>query len=65
MVAFVGPSCRDRAPGLPSSSSMLSSQAEVSDLNLRRRAAEEGGISTGRFIKDRMLSHADYERPVT
>ncbi len=55
--ASEGPSCRDRAPGLPSSSSIRRSQAA--------RGEKEEGIFAGRFVKNRMLSHAEYERPVT
>ena len=32
---------------------------------LRRRGAKNRGISAGRFVKKRMLSHVEYERPVT
>ena len=62
--------CRAELPGSGSRSAFFLVHAELSGggLGLESQAARSGEkwwISTGIFIKSRMLSQADYERPVT
>lgn len=49
-------------PGSGSRSAVFLIHTEVSGGAGRTKY---GGISAGRFVKNRMLSHAEYERPVT
>ena len=66
-MAFEGPDCRNRAPGLASTSSILALRppAEVSYRGFAARAEENRGISGGRFVEEGMLSQRECERPVT
>lgn len=53
---------RAELPGSGSRSAVFLIHTEVSGGAGRTK---NGGISAGRFVKNRMLSHAEYERPVT